>query len=126
MQPPSFTFQRRPSPLQFEQEENILGHSIESLLICFENHQGVPYSQRQIRSKMINTLMIIYAYTLQKCLPSLSSLARNRIYLGTDLKEKLTDLFCKLPGYCLFPYRQSRQKMVNTLLMVNIKPICKR
>ena len=30
------------------------------------------------------------------------SLARKRIYLGTHLKEELTDLFRKLPAYSLF------------------------
>ena len=30
------------------------------------------------------------------------SLAKKRIYLGTHLKEKITDLFLKLPGYSLF------------------------
>ena len=41
-------------------------------------------------------------------LPSLS-LARNRIYSGTHLKEELTDLVFLIPLH--------RQRMVNTLLM---------
>ena len=40
--------------------------------------------------------------------------------LGTHLKEELT-------AYCLLLYFESlsRQRMMNTLLMININPICK-
>ena len=62
----------------------------------------------------------------KKSLPSPFSLARCRIYLGTHLREELTDLFLKLPGHSLFPHRRSRQRMVNTLLLVNINPILVR
>ena len=37
--------------------------------------------------------------------------------MDTDLKEKLTDLFCKLPGIS-YPYRQSGKKSVNAVLMI--------
>ena len=44
-----------------------------------------------------------------KGLPLPFSLAKKRIYLYTQLKAELTNLFCKLPGYPL-PHRQrSRQ-----------------
>ena len=35
----------------------------------------------------------------KKTFPSPFSLARNTIYLGTQLEEELIDLFWKLPGY---------------------------
>ena len=118
-----------------------LNNCKESLLICFENCQGDPYSHRQSRNRMMNTFIIIniiptskryfrgliYACPLQKGFPSPFSLARNRIYLDTRLKVGITDLFWKLPGYSLLPYKQSRQSMVkNFLLMVKIKTICNR
>ena len=68
----------------------------------FLRYQGVPYSHiRQSKNRMMNTFIIvnkplppqIYACPLEKALPTLSSLARNRIYLGTHLKEEPTDLF---------------------------------
>ena len=49
--------------------------------------------------------------------PSSFSLARNRIYLDTQLKEELIDLFWKLAGYSLFPHRQSRQRMVTKSIL---------
>ena len=75
------------------------------------------------RNRIMNSFMIVnitptfklyfrgkvYAFTLQKGLPFPFSFARNRIYLGTHLKEELTNLFGKLPRYPLFPHRQSRQ-----------------
>ena len=84
-------------------------------MICFGNCQGVPFSHSQSRNRMMNTFTIvnnaptyIYACPLQKVIPSPSRLARNRIQLGTRLKEELTDLFWKLPGYSLFTHRQSK------------------
>ena len=53
------------------------------------------------RNKMMNTFIIVnvtptynmYAFPFQKGLPSPFSLARDRIYLGTNLKEEFTNLF---------------------------------
>ena len=45
-----------------------------------------PTSKRYFR-------VLIYACPLEKGFPSPFSLASNLIYLGTHLKEKLTDLF---------------------------------
>ena len=48
---------------------------------------------------------------------------------GTHLKEEFLDLFERYHGmvFSIPPHRQSnRQGTVNTLLMVNINPICKR
>ena len=82
------TLQKRPFfPLQFGQEENICGWKLrwkKSLLICFENFQGVPCFHRQSRNRMMNTFIIdnitsifkrqfrwyIYACALQKGLSS--------------------------------------------------------
>ena len=52
----------------------------------------------------------IHAFPFQKGLPFPFSLVRNRIYLGTHLKQVLINLLWKLPGYTPFPYRQSRQE----------------
>ena len=38
----------------------------------------------------------------------------------------ITVLFWNLPWYFLFLHRQSRPRMVNTLLMIKINPTCKR
>ena len=99
----------------------------DSILFCFANYQQrAPYSHRQSRNRVMNTFTIIniiglfYACPLKKGLPSPFSLAKNIIYSGTHLKEKLIDLFWKPLGYLLFPYKQSRQRMVITLPMVNI------
>ena len=89
-----------------------------SLLICFENGVGVPYSIRQSRNSMMNSFITvnitptckrqfrgyIYPCPLQKDLPPIS-LAWSRIYWETNLKEELTDLFWKLlrVWYFLFP-----------------------
>ena len=55
-------------------------------------------------------------------LPLHFSLVKKEIYWDTHMKDKITDLFWKLPGvpYC---HRQSRKRMMNTFIMVNITPI---
>ena len=88
-----------------------------SLLICFDSCQGgVPCSNRQSRKRMMNTFIMVNITPVcrdnledksmlvpsKKELPSPFSLIRKRIYLGTHLKEELTDFFWKLPGYSLF------------------------
>ena len=112
----------------------------ESLLSFLENCSTVPYFLRRNMNRMMNTFIkvnitpsckrqlrgYIYAYPLWIGLPSPLSVTRNRIYLGIQLKEGLIDLFWMLPGYSLFPPRESRQRMVKTLLIVNINPICRR
>ena len=49
------------------------------------------------------------------------SLGKKIIYLETQLKGELTDLFSKLTG-CPCSHRQSRNRMMNTFLIVNIAP----
>ena len=49
-------------------------------------------------------------FPFQKDLLSSFNLAKIRIYLGIHLKEELTNLFWKLPGYSLLTNRQSRQE----------------
>ena len=92
----------------------------ESLLIYFENWQGAPCSHRQSGNRMMNTFITLLSTSKR---PSLS------LYLGTHLTEELLTDYCfvwKLPRYSLFLHRQSRQRMVNTLLMIKINPTCKR
>ena len=88
-----------------------------SLLICFESYQGVPYSHRQSRKRMMKTFIIVtlsphvressedksMLSPSKKSLFSPFRLARKRIYLNTHLKEELTGSFWKLRGYPLFP-----------------------
>ena len=86
----------------------------DNLLNCFENCKSVP---------------LFPNFTLvdpKKAFLIPISLARNRIYLGTHLTKELIDLFWKLPRYSLIPHWQSRQRMVNTLLLVNINSVCKK
>ena len=56
-------FQKRSLfPLQFGQEDNISGNSIERrvyILIYFENWLGAPCSHRQSRNWMMNTFIIV-------------------------------------------------------------------
>ena len=52
------------------------------------------------------------------------SLGKKRIYLETQLKGELTDLFSKLTGHPC-SHRQSRNRMMNTFIIVNIAPICR-
>ena len=61
----------------------------------------------------------------RKDLPYNFGLVKKRIYLNTHLKEKLTDFFLNYQGIP-YSHRQNRKRMVNTLLMVNTTPICKR
>ena len=107
--------QKRPSSsFQFGQEENIPGHSSERRVYWFVLKIARVFPIHTSRNRMMNT------FTIVTITHSPFSSARNRKYLGTYLREKLTNLFWKLPGYSLFPHSQNRQKNVNTLLMVNI------
>ena len=58
-------------------------------------------------------------------LPPPFSLAKDRIYLGTHLKEELTNCF---ESYQRILYSDTGRvdRNVNTLLMVNLNPLCKR
>ena len=105
----------------------------ESLLICFENFQGVLWSHRKRRNRMMNSFIIvnITPYVIDS-LDDNSMLVHFTCpyhFTWALIWKKsllLTALFWKLPGHSLFPHRQNIQRMVNTLLMVNINPICKR
>ena len=46
--------------------------------------------------------------------------------LGHSFTRRAFLFFWRLPVYSIFPHRQSRQRMVNYLLMININTICKR
>ena len=140
MWPPFLHPSEKPSPpLQFGQEENILGHSIERRTYWFILKIARMFLIHLSRNRMMRTFIIVNKHyplspeirlcisPFQKGLPSPFSLARNRIYLGTHLKEELTNLFWKLTGYSLFPHRQSsRQECEHFANMVNIITLCKR
>ena len=61
--PPSWILQKGSSPhLQFGPEENIPRHSFQVrayLLICFESYQSFPYSYKQSKKRMVNTLLMV-------------------------------------------------------------------
>ena len=128
---------RSSSPRQFGKEDNTWKLIWKSLLICFESCQGIPYSHRQSNKKMVRTLLMVTPHvrdsledksiliTSKKGLSRPWSLAKMKIYFGAHLKEELIDLFWALQGYSYF-HRQRRKRVVNTLLMVSIIPICKR
>ena len=79
------------------------------------------------KNRMINTFIIVNVTpsSFQKGLPSPFSLARNKIYLGTHLKEELTNLFWRLTGSSLFPHKQNSQECEHFANMVNIITLCK-
>ena len=95
----------------------------ESILICFKNCQGIPYSHRQSRkNRMMNTFIIVKTTSICKinlCLPTPKRPSFS-LHLSTHLKEELADLLWKLSWYSLLPHRQNIQRMVN------INPISKR
>ena len=128
MCPLSSTFKRPYSPIQFGQEENIPGHSTERRAYWFILKIARLFLIPSSRNRTINTFIIVnFTFSpLEKDLPSPFSLARNRIYLGTHLKEELTNSFWKLKGYSLFPHRQSRKECEHFANMVNIITLCKR
>ena len=60
-------------------------------------------------------------HTSKKGLSFPFSLSKKIIYLETQLKGELTDLFSKLTGHPC-SHRQSRIRMMNTFMIVNIAP----
>ena len=92
---------------------------------------------QESRKRMVSTFLMVAPHVRdsledksvlffsKKGSPRLFILAKKKIYLGAHLKEELTDLFWTVPGYS-YSHKQRRKTMENTLLMVNIIPICKR
>ena len=127
--PPSFTLPKKAfiSPSVWPKKEHIWKLNWkESLLIYCENYQGAPCSHRQSRNRIMDTSIIVNitptpSYPLQKGIPSHFTWA-----LISKKSLLITVLFWMLPGYSLFLHRQSRQRMVNTLLMIKINPTYKR
>ena len=104
----SCALQKRPSfSLQFGLAENIPGHSIEKRTYWFVLEISRMSLTPTSKNKMVSTFIIVNITRTYKRfhLPSPFSLARNRIYLGTHLKEELTNLSWTLPVYSLFPHR---------------------
>ena len=114
MQSPFLHPSKNPSsPLQFGQENIIPGHSIERRTYWFILKIARMFLIHLSRNRMMRTFIIVNKHyplspeirlcisPFQKGLPSPFSLARNRIYFGTHLKEELINLFWKLPMYSL-------------------------
>ena len=74
---------------------------------------------------MANLTLLLRAWPSKKDLSLIFGLVKRRTYMDTHLKEELTDLFWKLLGIS-YPHRESRKRLVNTVLMVNITLNCKR
>ena len=55
------------------------------------------------------TWRFIWKKSFKKGLPSPFSSFRKIITMGTHLKEELTDLFWKLPGYYIFPQKEQEE-----------------
>ena len=94
-----------------------------------ENYQGVPCSQRQSSKKMMSIFLIViitpmsdryFRGKIYSC-PHQKGLSFHFIWSLIGRKGLLhTALFWKLPENSVFPHRQSRQRLLNTLLMINI------
>ena len=131
--PPSCTLPKKVSlsPSVWARREYIWKLSWkESLLIYLENWQGAHCSHRQSRNRMMNTFIIV------KIAPSLENSLENKSMLLVHFKKDLPLtllghsfdrraaywlLFCfELPRYSLFLHRQSKQRTVNTLLIIRI------
>ena len=123
-------FQKRSLfPLQFGQEESISGNSIERRVYWFIWKLACAHcSHRQSRNRMMNTFIIVkIATSLENSLENKSMLL---VHFKKDLPLTLLGnsfdgkaaywlLFCfELPWYPLFLHRQSKQRTVNTLLMI--------
>ena len=105
----------------------------ESLLICFENVQGIFYLHRYNRKRRMNTSIIVkYCFEDKSMIVYCKKLfLLPSVWPGTEYswaliwKRSLLICFESYPGIPYF-HTGSKQKMVNTLLMVNINYICKR
>ena len=78
------------------------------------NSPGKTPSQNQV-------LLGLISPCTKKDLSPTFDLPKNRICMDIHFKEKLTDLFCKLSGI-YYPHRQSRKKVVNTVVMLKYYP----
>ena len=108
---PSCTLPKRPSsPLQSGQEENIPGHLFKRRTYWFALKTVKLFS---ILTNRVERDSLEDKSTLapsKKGLPSPFSLTRRSIYQGTHLKEEITDLFWKLPGYSIFPEAEQKEE----------------
>ena len=122
--PPSLhccTFPKRPFfPLQFGQEENISGNSIErrDYWIILKIDRVLPVSTWGSRNRMMNTFIIVsiaptcrqeIVYRINLCFLSTWKRPSFSLYLDTFFKEKLTD-YCFILKVPLFLQRQSRSE----------------
>ena len=98
-----------------------------------KNKGGVGLFQISQKKRLFHLLyqpsdnIVVWSLVLYPSKKGLSfpfSLGKERIYLETQLEGELTDLFSKLTG-CPCSHRQSRNRMMNTFIIVNITPICR-
>ena len=110
MWPPFLHHSKKPSSsLQFGQKENIPGHSIERRAYWFILKIGRMFLILRSRNNYQHMQEIVYRISLCFSIPKRPSFSL-QFGQGTHLKVKLTNLFWQLPGYSLFPHRQSRQE----------------
>ena len=138
--PPYCTLQKRSSsPIQFGQEENLPGHSIERRACWFVLKIARLFPIATSRNRMMNTFIIvnitptykrqfrgwIYACPLQKAFFLPSVWPETEYTWALIWKKSLLICFESYQG---IPYSHTGRvdRNVNTLLMVNINPICKR
>ena len=134
----SWTFQERPSsPLQFGQEENIPGHSIESRAYWFILKIARMFPILTSRNRMNTFIIVNINPTCKRCTWSICFSIQKRpslfpsVWPGTECTWALIcekSLLICFESYQGIPYSHTGrvERNVNTLLMVNINPICKR
>ena len=99
------------SPLQFGQEENIPGHSIERrtywFILKIARMFPFPLSRNKIMSSFITPSPRdkTMHFPIPKSLSFSLQFGKEQNILGHSF-EKLNNLFWKLTGYSLFPHRQ--------------------
>ena len=138
----SCTLQKRffasSSPLQFGQEENILGHAIEKRAYWFVLKTARLFPILTSRNRMMNTFVIVNITPhIRDSVEDKSMLAHSKkafllpsIWPGIEYTRvliwKKTLLIC-FESYQGIPFSHACRvdRNVNTLLMVNINPICK-
>ena len=132
---PSCTHQKMPSsPLQFGQEENIPGHSIERRAYWFILKIVRMISIPTSRIRMMNTFIIVNIIHTYKRFPNPKKVfllpsvwPRTEYTWALIWKKNLLQLIC-FQSYQGIPYshRGRVNRTLNTLPMVNKSPIYKR
>ena len=69
------------------------------------------------------TIKNLFLHPPRKYLLLPLSLSKNRIYLDIHFKGELTDLLWKLQ-FAPYSHKQSRKRIINCIIMLNITPAC--